>query len=42
MAHNLPPQGANYDGYSTLAVWKKCIRWGVFTQNEQNMLEYQD
>ena len=30
MAHNLPPQGANYGGYSTLALWQKCIRWGVY------------
>ena len=26
MTHNLPPQVANYDSYSTLPLWQRCIR----------------
>ena len=25
MAHNFPPQGTNYDGYSTHAPWENAL-----------------
>ena len=31
MAHNLPPQGANYDGYSTLVLYGKNVLGGVYS-----------